>query len=110
MTVTPLHAPAAATFDEFGVFWDALPKGMRKAKKWVREKCYPRARRDASQETILDGLARYVLHKPDYADWCHASTFLNQGRWDDEYEEIHVKTGAELMAELDAEDAIRQTH
>jgi hypothetical protein len=37
-----------------------------------------------TQEELLDGVANYIASKPDYADWCHARTWLSQGRWLDE--------------------------
>lgn len=67
---------------EFETFWQAFP---RRVGKLAAQKAYHRARSQASASEILDGIARYVAHKPDYADFCHPATWLNQGRWMDDY-------------------------
>ena len=69
---------------EFNVFWAAFP---RRTGKLDAVKAYARARTLASAAEILAGVENYKRHKPDYADWCHPSTFLNKGRWMDEYDE-----------------------
>ncbi len=69
---------------DFDEFWAACP---RKVGKLAALKAYAKARKGyASQEELLAGLERYKKHKPAYADWCHPSTWLSQGRWMDEYE------------------------
>lgn len=69
---------------EFAAFWQAYP---RRVAKLAALKAYEKARKLASAEAILAGVQRYKQAKPEYADWCHPTTFLNQGRWLDEYEE-----------------------
>jgi hypothetical protein len=69
--------------EDFAAFWANYP---RKTAKLDAVKAYTKARSLASATDILDGLERYKQHKPDYADWCHPATFLNKGRWMDEYE------------------------
>lgn len=66
----------------FDAFWSAYP---RKVGKLAAMKAYQRARTVATAEEILAGVALYLQHKPDYADWCHPTTFLTQGRWMDDY-------------------------
>lgn len=66
---------------EFETFWRAFP---RRTAKLAALKAYRKARQMASAEHILEGVAQYRRRKPSYADWCHPTTFLNQGRWMDE--------------------------
>ena len=66
---------------EFETFWQAFP---RRTEKIAARKAYLKARKMASAQEILDGVARYKANKPGYADWCHPATFLNRGRWMDE--------------------------
>ena len=68
---------------EFTEFWTAFP---RKIGKIAAKKAYDKARRSgATQRELLDGVALYVQHKPAYADYCHPATWLNSGRWQDEW-------------------------
>lgn len=85
---------------EFVVFWDRYP---RKIGKLAAAKAYERARkRGVTHQQIIDGIDRYMANKPEYADWCHATTWLNQGRYDDEYER---REGADRrQAQRDTED------
>lgn len=70
--------PARTLFDQF---WQAYP--CKKGKP-VAEKAFKKVASDFP--AIMAGLERYRMHKPDYADWMHPSTFLNQRRWEDEYD------------------------
>lgn len=72
-----------STDAEFAQFWQAFP---RKVGKLEARKRFEKARTQASLPELLDGIARYVKGKPQYADFCHPSTWLSQGRWMDEYE------------------------
>ena len=67
---------------EFQEFWAKFP---RKVAKIAAMKAFVKARTQATLQELIDGVERYVLHKPDYADWCYPATFLNQGRWMDDY-------------------------
>ena len=69
------------TFDDF---WAAYP---RRVGKLAAMKAWQRAILIDSAENIIAGIAPYKANKPEYADWCHPSTWLNQGRWLDEYED-----------------------
>ncbi len=68
---------------EFDTFWQAYP---RKIGKLAAMKAYRKALTLAKPEEILAGVKLYIENKPDYADWCHPTTWLNAGRWMDEYE------------------------
>lgn len=67
---------------EFLVFWNAYP---RKVARDGAAKAYLKAREKTDAATILAGLDRYKRHKPVYADWAHAASWLNAGRWADDY-------------------------
>lgn len=66
---------------DFERFWAAFP---RRVGKLNAMKAYAKSRKTASAEDILAGVERYIARKPEYADWCHPTTWLNQGRWMDE--------------------------
>jgi hypothetical protein len=71
---------------DFGVFWQRYP---RKVGKLAAEKAFQQVTKNgASLEDLLAGIARYVQHKPAYADWCYPVTFLRQGRWMDSYDDV----------------------
>ena len=67
---------------EFAEFWKAYPRHIAKPRAL---KAFKAARKRVSLEDMLAGLERYKASKPDYADWCHASTWLNEDRWADDY-------------------------
>jgi hypothetical protein len=75
---------------EFDAFWESFP---RRVGKIDAKKAYAKARTQASAAEILAGVASYIQHKPEYADWCHPATWLNKGRWMDEYD-VPVKVPA----------------
>jgi hypothetical protein len=80
---------------DFQAFWQSYP---RKVGKLAAEKAYEKARkRGVTQQQLLDGIAAYVQHKPAYADFCHPATWLNQGRWDDEYAPATKTAGGTLV-------------
>ena len=66
----------------FDAFWDAYPNKVGKIK--ARE-AYEKHVPPMLHATVMQGLENYKRHKPDYAHWAHASTWLNQQRWNDEY-------------------------
>jgi hypothetical protein len=70
-----------AIAEDFAAFWANYP---RRTAKLAALKAYEKARRIDSAANILAGVERYKRNKPEYADWCHPTTFLNQGRWMDE--------------------------
>jgi hypothetical protein len=65
----------------FDTFWQAYPRHVGKL---AAMKAYAKALRLASAEQILAGVEVYKRIKPPYADWAHASSWLNAGRWMDE--------------------------
>lgn len=80
--VVTLKAQHVSDFDRF---WSVYPR--RVAKKAARA-AFEKAQRDLDWpgiEAVLEAVDAYRNHKPDYCDYCHPSTWLNQGRWDDEY-------------------------
>lgn len=77
--------PNGSFHDEFEDFWRNFP---RKVGKFAAQKEYDKVRRNGTtQGELLNGIARYVKTKPDYADYCHARTWLSQGRWLDQVDE-----------------------
>jgi len=66
---------------EFLIWWGAFP---RHTAKLYAEQCYLRARQKATAQELFDGIESYKMAKHRDAEYCHASTFLNQGRWLDE--------------------------
>lgn len=77
--------------EEFAAFWAVYP---RRVAKLAAQKAFIRARRQATLIEIVEGVQRYIHSKPSYADWCHPSTWLNQGRWLDEYDSPAVRRSA----------------
>jgi hypothetical protein len=72
--------------EDFTAFWAAYP---RRVGKLDALKAYEKARKLDSAENILAGVAKYKRHLPDEARFiCHPATFLNKGRWMDEYEVV----------------------
>lgn len=75
--------------NEFETFWQSYP---RKIAKLAAMKAYQKARMVATAEDILKGVEVYKQHlSPDPQFICHATSFLNQGRWMDEYEAPKAK-------------------
>lgn len=76
----------AASFDEF---WAVFPSGRKKAKDAAR-KAFAKAAGRVPVGVILEGVRRYAadpnLPEPEFRPM--PSTWLNQGRWDDEPEPV----------------------
>lgn len=83
--------------EDFTAFWASFP---RRTAKLAAMKAYERARRMDSAENILAGVERYKRNKPEYADWCHPATFLNQGRWMDEPDAPVVVAAPEFWGDI----------
>lgn len=66
---------------EFEEWWQEYPRKVAKPKA---KQAFKAARKKVDLQTLKDGLAGYKLTKPDYQDWCHATTWLNQERWQDD--------------------------
>lgn len=61
---------------QFESFWNEYPNKTGKAEA---EKAYSKCK--DSHEVIMRGLKHYIKTKPEYADYMHASTFINQKRY-----------------------------
>lgn len=85
--------------EEFVAFWAVYPKHVA---RFAAEKAFATARKRASFQQIIDGVQRYIQHKPSYADWCHAATWLRAGRWLDEYD-VPVASSRQYWADECAE-------
>jgi hypothetical protein len=70
------------TTDTFQTWWTAYP---RKIAKLTARAAYAKALRLTDAETLLSAVAVYIQHKPETQDYCHPATWLNGGRWEDEY-------------------------
>lgn len=74
--------------EEFETFWKLYPR--RKGKGDAR-KAFKRARKQVEFSTLMEGLRAYTqwcaaeMKESRYI--CHPSTWLNQERWEDEYDE-----------------------
>lgn len=74
-----IYAGQKSSFEDF---WAVYP---RRAAKAEAQKAWAKATQTASPEVILDGARRYrddPNREPKYTP--HPSTWLNQGRWDDD--------------------------
>jgi hypothetical protein len=85
---------------DFAAFWSKYP---RRVARFDAMKAYAKARTIASAAEILDGVERYIAGKPEYADWSHPATWLNKGRWMDEYDTPVVKPVPKYWADECAE-------
>lgn len=68
---------------EFETFWQHYPHRIAKG---AARLAFVRALRKTTLDVILAALESYKKHKPEDRAWCHASTWLNQERWEDEWE------------------------
>jgi uncharacterized protein YdaU (DUF1376 family) len=78
-------AGAGNTFppNAFDVFWLEYP---HKVGKDAARKAFDIVRRSrrVTMSALMEGLAGYIAAKPPTRDWCHPTTWLNQGRWADQ--------------------------
>lgn len=69
--------------NDFEAFWQRYP---RKVGKLAALKAYQKALTVAMPDEILAGLEEYRKHLPDDVQFiAHASSWLNAGRWMDDY-------------------------
>ena len=87
----PINPPIESEFDEF---WEAYPRHIAKP---AALRAFKGARKKVPLADILSGVERYKATKPDYADWCHAATWLNQDRWADDYGEPPKRDGPAMV-------------
>jgi hypothetical protein len=70
---------------DFDQFWQAYP---RRIGKIAARKAFDKAIKNGATLTqILAGIGLYLQYKPVYADYCHPASWLNAGRWMDEWAE-----------------------
>lgn len=87
---------------EFAEFWSAYPRHTARP---AAVKAYRAARkRKATHEAIMVGLARFVASCPDPQYTPHASTWLNQDRWND----VPVISKPQLRGLAAAKENLRQ--
>ncbi len=87
---------------DFDQFWQAYP---RKVGKLAARKAFDKAiRNGATLMQILTGVGLYLQYKPVYADYCHPASWLNAGRWMDEWTEpVPTKDFGPLLHAWDEE-------
>lgn len=69
--------------EEFEQWWKQYP---HRVAKFPAFKAFQKARVVATFDELVVGLKNYVAHKPAYAEWAHGASWLNAGRWTDEYD------------------------
>lgn len=69
---------------EFDEFWRAFPI---KVGKQAARKSFKKAIRQTDIQTILAAVEKYKRCKPDWQHFCHPTSWLNQGRWEDDWSE-----------------------
>jgi uncharacterized protein YdaU (DUF1376 family) len=76
-------ARARQEHGDFPAFWLRYPA---KVGRGAAEKSYAKAiKAGATHAELMAGLDAYIANKPPDREWCHASTWLNQARWTDEW-------------------------
>jgi hypothetical protein len=81
----PKHTQRDARDGDFERFWAAYPA---KVGKDAAKRSFSKAiAAGVTVETMLIAIERYRRAKPPDRDWCHPTTWLNQGRWNDEHPE-----------------------
>lgn len=91
----PPHAQPLA--QEFAIWWRAYP---HKVDKGHAERAFVRARKLASLDELLAGVARYIRDKPVSRPWCNPGTWLNGKRWLDEPAESGAPLGESVVMPL----------
>lgn len=83
---------ASASQNDFDTFWSQYP---RKVGKFDAMRAYGKARSLASAAEILDGLKNFCAHLPEEVRFiAHPASWLNSGRWMDEYDAPKAKPTA----------------
>lgn len=81
-------APRPPDLAHFSEFYAAFPRREGRA---AAERAFLKALRDASAEKIIQGARRYAEHceyqRTERKYISHPATWLNKGRWDDEYDD-----------------------
>ena len=91
-----VSGPSDEILDEFfDRFWQKYPNKV--GKKAARKKFEGILRRqETTMEKLMAGLDRYIRTKPVDRAWCHPTTWLNEGRWDDEPAAANSHAGQNL--------------
>lgn len=82
--------------NQFEVFYKAFPRHVA---PFAARRAFEKAIKLATLEQILSGIESYKKNKPPSQDWCYPATWLNAGRWLDEYDSnlIAKTTGADTV-------------
>lgn len=92
--------------EDFSEWYKAYP---HKVKPRDAEKAYWNARKRASHQELMDGVSRYIISKPQYADWAMPSSWLNADRWlDQPANGINSSTTGHTWPDSFDEDDIRR--
>lgn len=67
----------------FDLWWERQPNKVGKDAARTQFERIRKGKRATFAE-LMDGLLRYIANKPPHRDFCHPTTWLNQGRWADE--------------------------
>lgn len=81
----------SSTEKQFETFWSCYP---RKTAKGSARDAFKKAIKKTSLDKMLKAITSYVANKPDYSDYKHPATWLNQECWDDEWEPQQAKPAA----------------
>lgn len=73
---------ARAKTTDFDQFWSAFPA---KVGKKAARKAWDRAKDRPAIADLLAAVERYRQAKPHDREWCNPATWINQGRWDDDW-------------------------
>lgn len=79
---SPSADPMGGIAAKFDRFWSAYPEKVGKA---AARRAFERVAksRAVTFDALMAGLDRYIAGKPPDRSWCHPTTWLNQGRWED---------------------------
>lgn len=75
---------------DFDVWYKIYP---HKVGRKDAARAYAKAVKNTSPEILLAGVQRYIKTKRPDAPWCNPSTWLNQGRWEDQPADIQKANG-----------------
>lgn len=93
---TPIPPKGALYSRDFESWWEAWPHKVGKDAAW---RVWQKRKDKPALTELLAAIERYKANKPADRAWCNPSTWLNQGRWQDEFEST---TGeSEPMSEAD---------
>jgi hypothetical protein len=84
--------------NDFNEFWSLFP---RRVSKRTAQKAWDKETKQTAPEVIISGLRRQLpyLASRDVQFIPHASTWLNQGRWEDEVQQPQRNNGRRSIAD-----------